>query len=293
MRQFLLAGNVAYSNAVLVQSVAAGAVGFFYLLNGVATVTATGSEILGKAMLVLGRTSANGGPVILPIHKRQFSYVKSVYQAATKFVATVVIPAPATKGTYSIIINKNGVKFNERNAYTYDTYVPTDGGLTAAQLAQKLVDKINASTNTNGIIATLAAATITITAVDFGQDYSIIPADKLMGIVPTYTTRGIPAINDSAMIRDLMNKAAADKGINYTYSDDLEILYPTWNVDPLSQPAASDVGYILFTLRFAEPRDVKTRDETAHQIVQVAFPTGTTITSFENVCKTLSGIAIV
>lgn len=53
---------------------------------------------------------------------------------------------------------------------------------------------------------------------------------------------------------------------------------------------AVDKGFTIFTLSFAEPRDVKTRDEVINQIVQVAFPTGAEqITTFETVCKALAG----
>jgi len=291
MRQFILAGAAAYSAAPLVQNVAAGALAFYYQNNGVLTPTATGVEIMGKADLVLGRSSANGGPVILPIHKNNFSYTKGVYQAATKFVATVVIPAPTAKGNYSIIINVNGKQFNERNKYTPEYYVPADTGTTAAQLAQKLQAAINANTSSHGIIATLATATLTLTADKFGVNYTIIPADKLTGVNPTYTTRGIPAYADAAYIRDLANKAAADKGFSYTWTDDVALLYPGYDLDPLAQPAGTDIGYTLFNLRFAEPRDVKTRDEVVHQIVQVAIPTGGAgIATFETVLKSLSGI---
>lgn len=290
MRQFLLAGAAAYSSAANVQSVATGAVAFFYQNNGVATATATGEEIKGKADLVLGRTSALGGPVILPIHKHHFSYVRGDYQAATKFVATVTIPAPTARGTYSLIVNQNGKKFNERNKYTSDIYVPADTGTTAAQLAQKLVDSINANTSTHGIIATLATATITLTASEFGKDYTIIPADRLTGVAVTYTTRGIPAYGDAPYVRDLSNKAAADRGYSYTWTDDVALLYPGYDANPLAQPAGADAGYTIFTLRFAEPRDMKTRDEVVHQIVQVAFPTGAAgIATFQVVCETLSG----
>lgn len=274
MRQFILAGAAAYSSAALAQDIAAGAVAFYYQKAGVLTPTATGTEITGKADLIMGRTSALGGPVILPIHKKHFSYSKGVYQAATKFVGTVVIPTPTAKGSYALILNVNGKKFNERNKYTADTYVPADTGTTSAQLAQKLVTEINGNTSSHGLVASLNASTITLTASEFGINYTLIPAEKLMGATVTVTTKGAPAYGDALYVMDLANKAAADKGFNYTYSDDMELLYPSFNVNPLSQPNAADVGYTIFTLRFAEPRDVKTRDEVVHQIVQVAFPTG-------------------
>lgn len=290
MRQLLIAGAAAYTAAANVQSVAAGAVGFFYQNAGVETVTATGTEIKGKCDLVLGRTTALGGPVILPIHKNHFTYQKGVYQAATRFVGTITIPTPTSRGTYAIIINKNGQPFNTRNKWTADVYIRDATTVTSAQLAQKLTDQINANTAGNEVTAALVGSVITITAVNIGQDFTLIPAELLVDVDPTYTTRGIPAYGDAPYVRDLANKAAADKGFSYTYTDDLTLLYPNYDVDPLTQPPAADVGYTIFTLRFAEPRDMKTRDEVVHQIVQVAFPTGAAgIATFETVCQSLDG----
>ena len=79
-----------------------------------------------------------------------------------------------------------------------------------------------------------------------------------------------------AVITDLANKAAADAGIEYTYRDTYTELYPAYPINPLKQPDSADAGYTIFTLRFAVPREMKTRDEVVHQIVQIAFPTGAT-----------------
>ena len=83
--------------------------------------------------------------------------------------------------------------------------------------------------------------------------------------------------------------AAADAGFNDTYQSDVSLLYPNFPLNPLKQADAADTGFTIFTLRFAEPRDVKTRDEVVNQIVQVAFPTGSAaITTFETVCEALA-----
>jgi hypothetical protein len=50
-----------------------------------------------------------------------------------------------------------------------------------------------------------------------------------------------------------------------------------------------DAGYTIFTLRFAVPREMKTRDEVVHQIVQIAFPTGAdAITTVETILKAIA-----
>lgn len=295
MRQFILGANVAYpaSSVTDLNAVAQGAIGFFYNDNGQPKVTATGKEIVDKAMLVLGRTLANGGPVVLPINKYHFTYEKGVYQAATTFAASIIITAPTKVGDYTIIVAKKGLKFNERNKWTANVHV-TDTTMTAAALAQALADRINANGLNAGVKATVSTATLTVTALETGKDYELIPADLLTGKDVTYTTRGIPAYGDAAYVRDLAEKAAADAGFEYTYQEANALMYPNYPLDPLKGTQATDTGFTIFTLRFAEPREVKTRDEVVHQIVQVAFPTGAAaITTFETVCKAIEAAAVV
>lgn len=291
MRQFILGGNVAYASGTDLSQVADGAVGIFYNKNGVITACATGKEFIKEAILVLGRSNEKGGPIVIPIHKNNFSYVKGEYQAATKFSAEVTIPAPTKIGDYSLIVALKGVKFNERNKWTAMVHVK-DVTISAADLATKLAAQINNNSEGSGVTAVAAAAKITITANKAGVDYEILGADELFGIEVTVSASGIPAYGDAKYIQDLAEKAAADAGFEYTYRDANYYLYPNYPINPLAQPDAEDAGYTIFTLCFAEPRDVKTLDEVVNQIVQVAFPTGASaITTFETVCKGIANIS--
>lgn len=288
MRQFLLGGNVAYASGTDLSKVADGAIGVFYNKDGVPTASTTGKEFTGEAMLVLGRSSDKGGPIVIPIYKNNFSYVKGEYQAATKFSAEVTIPAPTKIGDYSLIVALKGVKFNERNKWTAMVHVK-DVTISAADLATKLAAQINNNSEGSGVTAVADAAKITITANKAGVDYEILGTDELFGITITVSANGIPAYGDAKYIQDLAEKAAADAGFEYTYRDAYYYLYPNYPLNPLAQPDADDNGYTIFTLRFAEPRDVKTRDEVVNQIIQVAFPTGAAgIATFETVLKALA-----
>lgn len=110
-----------------------------------------------------------------------------------------------------------------------------------------------------------------------------------MDIAVKVTAHGLPAYGDAAYITDLANKAAADAGIEYTYRDTYTELYPAYPINLLKQPDSADAGYIIFTLRFAVPREMKTRDEVVHQIVQIAFPTGAAaITTVETILKAIA-----
>lgn len=291
MRQFILGAKVAYATGTDLSKVPDGAVGFFYNKDGVPTVTATGKEITSEAMIVLGRSAEKGGPVVLPFFKNNFSYVKGSYTAATKFSATLTSPEDISRGDYSLIIVRKGAKFNERNKWTAMLHVSKTTE-DVNSFNQKLCKQVNNMTAESGIIANSTSRNaITITAVKEGVDYEIIGADGLSnGLNVNVTTRGIPAYGDAKYVQDLAEKAAADAGFEYTYSEDCHYLYPNYPLNPLNQSNAADIGFTIFTLRFAEPRDVKTRDEIVNQIIQVAFPTATpAIATFETVCKALAG----
>ena len=161
-----------------------------------------------------------------------------------------------------MLIVKKGLKFNERNRWT--ATIHTGLNPTANDVAKKLANQINNNTVGHGIKASVAEAKITLTAESKGIDYEILGADELMGIAVTVTTHGLPAYGDAA------------SGIEYTYRDTYTELYPAYPINPLKQPDSADAGYTIFTLRFAVPREMKTRDEVVHQIVQIAFPTGAT-----------------
>lgn len=282
MRQFLLAGKVAYGASL---PLAAGAVAFTYFSNHMEIVDANGTKITDKFYINLGREA--NGPVVLPAYKKHFTFVKGVYQPAVTFSANLTIGDVNAYSDYSIMIVKKGLKFNERNRWT--ATIHTGLNPTANDVAKKLANQINNNTVGHGIKASVTNAKITLIAKSKGVDYEILGADELMGIAVEDTVHGLPAYGDAAYITDLANKAAADAGIEYTYRDTYTELYPAYPINPLKQPDSADAGYTIFTLRFAVPREMKTRDEVVHQIVQIAFPTGAeAITTVETILKAIA-----
>lgn len=291
MRQFLLGKNVAYPTTALSNDdVVDGAIGFYFRKSDKTIFpTATGAEITKDCMLIVNRPANKGGYVVIPIHKNKFSYVKGVYQAGRVFKQVFTIPAPTTIGEYSIIVALKGVGFNQRNKWTASVYIK-DVNKTANELAEALAKAINNNTVGSKVVATVSDATLTIDGQVVGMDYEVIPADLLTGLVATSTQKGKAAYGDAQYVIDLANKAAADAGFEYTYQEAGELMRPHYPLNPLEVSEAADKGFTIFTLSFAEPRDVKTRDEVVNQIVQVVFPTGATqITAFETVCKALAG----
>lgn len=306
MRQFLLAKNVAYASSTNIATIADGAIGIYYNKDGVPTPTQTGAEITKEAMIVLGRTANNGGPVVLPLYKNNFSFSKMVYDPAVKFKTVITLTAPTKVGDYTLIVVAKGKKFNERNKWTSMVHV-TDTTMTAGILAEKLKESIN-SNNGNNVVVTISGSTITIEGLRSGEDFEVIGADLLMGTTTvdfksetkaadnkvTSVIRGNVGQANASYIADLASKAAADAGFEYTYRDAYVDLYPNYPLNPLAQSDSTDNGYIVYTLRFAEPRAVATTDEVVNQIVQVAFPVAAqeqAAKTFENICKVLAGDA--
>ena len=268
MRQFILGAKVAYATAVPLT--VNGEVGFSYLKNGVETLITTSNltEVPKRINLHYYR-GKELGQVLFPVYLNNFSYSKSVYAAATKFTASVTVGEPIVEADYTIIVVKKGMKFNERNKWT--ATVRSKNGSTADSIGEELAKTINYNSIGSGVTAENASGTITITAKEAGVDYEIVPADALFGVTVT-STAGIPAVNDAKAIKDMMEKAAADAGIEYTYIDN--DIYPNYPPNPLKQADAADVGYTVYTLKFAEPREMKTVDKAVNQIIQIAFPTG-------------------
>lgn len=292
MRQFILAANLAYPTALPLN--AGGQVAITYLENGVETLVkdaATAAKVLGRANIIWKNPNDELGQILYPIFNKNFTFSKGTYEAATKFSAYFTIGAVEAKQDYTVIIAKKGKKFNERNKWTSTIHAKAND--TVADVAAKIVNHINSNSIGNGVGAIAVDGKITITAKQKGEDYSIILADDLFGTVVTVVSSGLPAYGDAAYVKDLASKAAADAGFEYTYNE-FEGFYPAYGLDPLASPPKTDTGFTIYTIRCAEPREMKTRDEVVHQIVQIAYPTGSpAITTMDAILTALSGQAVI
>ena len=210
-----------------------------------------------------------------------------VYQAAGAYTGDFTIPAPTVGDDLTVVVVKKGVQFNERNKWTATMRVKD--GQDASACAKELTEQLN-NNPASGVKAVAAAAKITITAVNKGEDYKIALGDDLFGVAVTETPAVTP-LADANYIKDLAMKAAADAGIEYTYQDPANLIYPGYPLNPLAQPDSVDAGYTVFTLKFAEPREMKTVDQSINQIVQIALPTGATaITKVETILKAIAKV---
>lgn len=283
MRTFLLGSKSDLGDDLTALTV--GQLAFSALVNGQHTVDSDGTKIKDKGYIFLGKEDAKGGDVIVPIYKNNFSFTKMVYQAAGAYTGNFTIPAPTVGDDLTVVVVKKGVQFNERNKWTATMRVKD--GQDASACAKELTEQLN-NNPASGVKAVAAAAKITITAVNKGEDYKIALGDDLFGVAVTETPAVTP-LADANYIKDLAMKAAADAGIAYTYQDPANLIYPGYPLNPLAQPDSVDAGYTVFTLKFAEPREMKTVDQSINQIVQIALPTGAAaIAKVETILKAIA-----
>lgn len=269
MRQFLLGKSVAYPTALT--SLAVGQLAFVALVSGVETLDSDGTKIKNKGYIYLGKSDAKGGKLVVPIYKNNFSYSKMVYAASTQYTGDFTIADVVAGSDYTVVVVKKGVGFNERNKWT--ATVRAKAADTVDTIAAALASQITANVGA-GVTAAASAGKVTVTAKEKGVDYELTLGDDLFGTAVTQT-HATAAVADAKYITDLAIKAAADAGIEYTYQDAGELIYPDFPLNPLAQDDSADAGFTVYTIRFAEPREMKTVDQSINQIVQIAVPTGT------------------
>lgn len=278
MRQFLLGKNVDYPTALT--SLAVGQLAFVALVSGVETLDSDGTKIKDKGYIYLGKSNAKGGKLVVPIYKNNFSYSKMDYASSTQYTGNFTIADVVAGSDYTVVVVKKGVGFNERNKWT--ATVRAKAADTVDTIASALASQITANVGA-GVTATASTGTVTVTAKEKGVNYELTLGDDLFGTAVTqkYATA---AVADAKYITDLAIKAAADAGIEYTYQDAGELIYPDFPLNPLAKDDSTDTGFTVYTIRFAEPREMKTVDQSINQIVQIAVPTGTAA------IKTIDGI---
>lgn len=188
MRNFILAANAAYPTTL---PLTAGQVSISYLTDGAETLVKdadTAAKLKDRGMITWKNPNAELGQVVFPFYKKDLSYTVSAYAAASTFSASFTIASVEASSDYTVIIVKNGVKFNERNKWTSTIHAGKND--TSKTVADKIAAHINANTVGSGVSAVSDKSTagkITITANKAGQPYTIVLTDKLQGLAVTTT----------------------------------------------------------------------------------------------------------
>lgn len=210
----------------------------------------------------------------IPITTNHLTYNETLGTNGKAFNGAVTIPEPTVDGHYTIILVKKGVKFNERNRWTASVPVKVgeDVATITAKLGKYFVDN---STNLN-IYVDGDDTHIAITGKNPREDFNIILADELSGAELTIENAEAPVL-DAAWINDFAAKCASDAGYNYTYQEpNINLGYPFDIIKELSVSSTENEidanELVMINLRFAVPRDVKTRDEVVHQTLHILMP---------------------
>ena len=271
MERLLFAGNVVLATTpatlanVKVEGITEGAVAL-YDNEGAIISKALTKNIPMFTLFVGGGAFANKSKytnIVSDIDTRRFSYVKSVYVAGTKFSAEVIVPTPVVGKDYTLTMAKAHTVLNER--YKWSASERAREGDTAAIIAKKLGDQLKSLGKNEGFTATVAAAKITVTGIDY-EAWNLIAGDSMFGATIT-TTKAMKPINDDAALKELQIRCIGAEGINST-SNDARKLY--------TLPEFSNAGgWTVYTLTFYPHRDLRSGStENVKTIIHLAIPTG-------------------
>lgn len=271
MERLLFAGNVALATtpatlaAVNATDIAEGAVAL-YDHEGAIISKALTKNIPMFTLFVGGGAFANKSKyanIVSNIDTRRFSYVKSDYTAGTKFCAEVTVPTPVVGKDYTLTMAKAHTVLNER--YKWSASERAREGDTAAIIAKKLGDQLKSLGKNEGFTATVSAAKITVTGIDY-EAWNLIAGDSMFGATITTTTKAMKPINDDAALKELQIRCIGAEGINST-SNDARKLY--------TLPEFSNAGgWTVYTLTFYPHRDLRSGStENVKTIIHLAIPT--------------------
>lgn len=271
MERLLFAGSVELATtpdtlaAVNASGIAEGAVAL-YDHEGAIISKALTKNIPMFTLFVGGGAFANKSKytnIVSDIDTRRFSYVKSVYAAGTKFSAEVTVPTPVVGKDYTLTMAKAHTVLNER--YKWSASERAREGDTAAIIAKKLGDRLKSLGKNEGFTATVAAAKITVTGIDY-EAWNLIAGDSMFGATIA-TIKAMKPINDDAALKELQIRCIGAEGINST-SNDARKLYT------LPEFSNAD-GWTVYTLTFYPHRDLRSGStENVKTIIHLAIPTG-------------------
>lgn len=271
MERLLFAGNVALATtpatlaAVGADGITEGAVALYDHEGNIISKALT-KRIPMFTLFVGGGAFANNSKysnIVSDIDTRRFSYVKSVYATGIKFSAEVTVPTPVVGKDYTLTMAKAHTVLNER--YKWSASERAREGDTAAIIAKKLGDQLKSLGKNEGFTATVVAAKITVTGIDY-EAWNLIAGDSMFGAIIT-TTKAMKPINDDAALKELQIRCIGAEGINST-SNDARKLY--------TLPEFSNAGgWTVYTLTFYPHRDLRSGStENVKTIIHLAIPTG-------------------
>lgn len=158
------------------------------------------------------------------------------------------VPAVAAGKTYTAILTKKGVTFNEHNKYIADVYLPSNSSKTSADVAASIGAQFTAKANAGSINVNVvvAGSKVTITGISTNENFGLVLADDLSGVAVTYTAAK-KTIGDKAYVTKLAQDCIGDRGMEYLYGEGKEN-YPGYPIP------VEDDNYTIITLRYKNYR---------------------------------------
>ena len=258
----------------------AGQIGFFNLKpdesgTNAGKITFLAAKPTANFGIALGRGANFPAFVIPEVDVNTLSVTVASPAAGSKFQTKFTFPTPVVGKEYGVVVIKKGVLPNERNKWTTTIVAKTT---TAATEAERLINAIKAKTNDMfPVTASNASAVVTIEGLNIGEQWKVQLIENLDGVAfsSNYPVEATPNIGDTAYIKDLAQRCAADKGFVYLDQASKDI-YPGYPeaVEEIAQADIATKGYTVFNLHFATKRESgKTGDEQVWQYVHIAVPT--------------------
>lgn len=229
--------------------------------------TYNGGEVdFETAQMYKNITMSDGDGHVIPLWIDEYTHcTRRKYQAGTQFKATLELPETITpEEDYTVIFVKKGVPFNERNKWTFTQRAKATDDVDT--LKEKITEYLDSNPQLGLCWAVETNDIVPIDDNDY-SDYTVILADGFATGKVTITSAVAPVCDINA-IKELLSKAAADAGFEYTNNDNsVDKLYPGYNAWATEDAPNRFTVYTIFQ---AEPRvAAKPLDMAVNQVIQV------------------------
>lgn len=217
--------------------------------------------------LVLGGGPTVNALVIPEVNIANLTQVITDPSAGNVASMEFTVPAITTGKTYTAIIVKKGVTFNERNKFIADVYIPTGSTKTSADVATLIGAQFTAMANAGSLNVTVvvAGSKVTITGVNKNEDFGLVLADELSNVAVTSTAAKI-SIGDKAYVTKLAQDCIGDRGMEYLYGEGKEN-YPGYPIP------VEDDNYTIITLHYTNyRRSGLCSGDATNMVVYIAVP---------------------
>lgn len=235
------------------------------------------SEVTKDFAIMYRSGSKPQAPMSIDVDYNSVTVVKSEPTKVYRKQYSINLPAGEAEKTYTVNLIKRDSTKHDRNMYRISVTVKND--VSAQSLGNSIVaqwNRIKDSVNIEGLITVIVAnvggtykLNVTVNPVYCNVQFT----DGLSGLNVTESNGNQESLTlDEKELYRRIHECIGNRGVQYTYEFG-ETIYP------FQERLTEGVDYIVYTLRFAVPRQAsKTRDEVVYQLVHlIVDPSLTTI----------------